>query len=78
MVIAGVLLVLLATARFGVDTTNVFVAFIRHGPREERIAYLDDVREPLFQTKHTLLILVLLVGDSFVVRCLVTFFESDP
>jgi len=70
MTLAGVLLIILATARFSVDTTNVFVAFIHHETRAERIAYLDDVTQRLFITKHSLLIAVLLVGDSFVnYRC---------
>ncbi|TBU28256.1 hypothetical protein BD311DRAFT_758701 [Dichomitus squalens] len=70
MIIAGVLLILLATARFAVDTSNVFVAFIHHDPRSARIAYLADVTQPLFTTKHSILIAVLLVGDSFVnYRC---------
>ncbi|KAI9061592.1 hypothetical protein FKP32DRAFT_1575597 [Trametes sanguinea] len=70
MVLAGTLLIILATARFAVDTTNVFVAFIHHDPRPARLAYLADVTQPLFTTKHSLLIAVLLVGDSFVnYRC---------
>ncbi|KAI0674667.1 hypothetical protein C8Q78DRAFT_1067624 [Trametes maxima] len=70
MVLAAVLLIVLATARFSVDTANVFVAFIHHDPRAARIAYLADVTQPLFITKHSLLIAVLLVGDSFVnYRC---------
>lgn len=66
--VAGILLIVLATARFSVDTANVFVAFIKHDPREARIAYLADPTQPLFTTKHSILICVLLVGDSFVVR----------
>ncbi|CDO72818.1 hypothetical protein BN946_scf185002.g3 [Trametes cinnabarina] len=70
MILAAVLLIILATARFAVDTTNVFVAFIHHDPRPARLAYLADVTQPLFITKHSLLIAVLLVGDSFVnYRC---------
>ncbi|KAI0675869.1 hypothetical protein C8Q78DRAFT_964526 [Trametes maxima] len=70
MVLAGTLLILLATARFIVDCTNIFVAFIRHDPREARLAYLLDVTEPLFTTKHSIFISTLLVGDSFVnYRC---------
>lgn len=71
MVVAAVLLVLLATARFSVDTANVFVAFIAHDPRHARLAYLSDVTQRLFTTKHSILIAVLLVGDSFVV-CFIT------
>ncbi|KAL1941817.1 hypothetical protein VTO73DRAFT_6817 [Trametes versicolor] len=70
MVLAGVLLIVLAFARFSVDTANVFVAFIQHDTRAARIGYLQDVTQPLFTTKHSLLVAVLLVGDSFVnYRC---------
>ncbi|OSD04721.1 hypothetical protein PYCCODRAFT_1433051 [Trametes coccinea BRFM310] len=70
MVLAGVLLILLATARFIVDCCNIFVAFIHHDPREARLAYLQDVTQPLFTTKHCIFITTLLVGDSFVnFRC---------
>ncbi|KAM5543933.1 hypothetical protein V8D89_002550 [Ganoderma adspersum] len=70
MISAGVLLIALATARFCVDTANVFEAFIKHDPRLARIGYLEDVTQPLFTTKHSILVAVLLVGDSFVnYRC---------
>ncbi|KAI1789487.1 hypothetical protein LXA43DRAFT_1154424 [Ganoderma leucocontextum] len=70
MVLAAVMLILLATARFAVDTANVFAAFIKHDPRTARIGYLADVTQPLFTTKHSILVAVLLVGDSFVnYRC---------
>ncbi|KAH9851891.1 hypothetical protein C2E23DRAFT_886105 [Lenzites betulinus] len=70
MVLAAVLLITLATARFIVDCTNIFVAFIHHDPREARLAYLQDVTQPLFTTKHCIYITTLLVGDSFVnYRC---------
>lgn len=72
MVTAAVLLITLATARFTVDCANVFVAFIHHDPRTARLAYLEDVTQPLFTTKHSILIAVLLVGDSFVVSFIVT------
>ncbi|EJF57160.1 hypothetical protein BD309DRAFT_994349 [Dichomitus squalens] len=70
MVTAGVLLIVLATARFIVDVANVFVAFIRHDPRSARLAYLEDVTQPLFAAKHIIFITSLFVGDSFVnYRC---------
>ncbi|KAH9849001.1 hypothetical protein C2E23DRAFT_684261, partial [Lenzites betulinus] len=70
MVLASVLLIIIATVRFVVDTANIFVAFIRHDPRSLRIAYLTDVTQPLFTTRHSLLIVALLIGDSFVnYRC---------
>lgn len=68
MVLAGVLLIILAIVRFFVDCSNIFVAFIRHDPREARLAYLEDVTQPLFITRHCIFITALLVGDSFVVR----------
>ena len=70
MVTTGVLLIVLATARFVVDTANIFVAFvafIRHDPRSARLEYLQDVTQPLFTTKHLLFITSLFIGDSFVV-----------
>ncbi|KAG7089810.1 hypothetical protein E1B28_011459 [Marasmius oreades] len=70
MVVAGFLLILLATARFIVDCANISVAFIHHDPRSARIAYLQDVTQPLFTAKHMILIVSLLIGDSFVnYRC---------
>lgn len=68
MVLAGVLLIILAIVRFFVDCSNIFVAFIRHDPREARLAYLEDVTQPLFITKHCIFITALFIGDSFVVR----------
>ncbi|KAI0634699.1 hypothetical protein C8Q77DRAFT_1216780 [Trametes polyzona] len=65
MVLAGVLLIVLATARFAVDTANIFAAFIHHDPRGARISYLDDVTQPLFASQYSLLIAILLVGNSF-------------
>ncbi|KAK7039156.1 hypothetical protein VNI00_010060 [Paramarasmius palmivorus] len=70
MIVAGILLILLATARFIVDCANVSVAFIHHDPRSARLAYLQDVTQPLFTAKHMILIVSLLIGDSFVnFRC---------
>ena len=69
MAAAGVMLILLATARFAVDCANIFDAFISHDPRSARLAYLQDVKQPLFTTKHSIFIADLLVGDSSVVSC---------
>ncbi|KAI0322970.1 hypothetical protein OF83DRAFT_1181048 [Amylostereum chailletii] len=70
MAFTGISLILLATARFIIDTTNVFVAFVGHDPRSERIVYLQDVKQQLFTTKHCILITALTIGDSFVsYRC---------
>jgi len=66
MLLAGLFLVILCTARLVIDTTNVFVAFIGHPDRATRIKYLTNVRAPLFTTKHSILVAVLFVGDSFV------------
>ncbi|THU96522.1 hypothetical protein K435DRAFT_819433 [Dendrothele bispora CBS 962.96] len=70
MIVAGILLILLATARFIVDCANISVAFIHHDPRSARLAYLQDVTQPLFTAKHVILNVSLLIGDSFVnFRC---------
>jgi hypothetical protein len=72
MALAAGLLVVLCTTRLAIDTTNVFVAFVGHPDRDARIAYLADVTQPLFTTKHSLLVGVLFVGDSFVVSFSIT------
>ncbi|KAL7283022.1 hypothetical protein ACG7TL_002446 [Trametes sanguinea] len=77
MVLAGLLLFLLATARFIVDCTNIFIAFIHHDARVARLAYLMDVTQPLFITKHCINIITLFVGDSFVnYRCWIVWGRS--
>ena len=68
MLVAGILLIVLATARFVVDVTYLFVAFIHRDTREARLAFLGDVTVELFITKHALFITSLLVGDLFVVH----------
>ncbi len=68
MVVAGVLLILLATARFAVDVTYIFIAFIHNDPRSARLAFLQDVTEHIFIVKHALFITSLFIGDLFVVR----------
>ena len=78
MATAGTLLIVLATARFIVDCANIFAAFIRHDTRSERLAYLQDVKQPLFQTKHSIYITVLVIGDSFVVRDFVALPSAAP
>ncbi|RPD58989.1 hypothetical protein L226DRAFT_572399 [Lentinus tigrinus ALCF2SS1-7] len=70
MLVAGILLVILATARFVVDVTYLFIAFIYNETREARLAFLQDVTAQIFITKHALFITSLLVGDLFVnYRC---------
>ncbi|KAI0738432.1 hypothetical protein C8Q80DRAFT_1275440 [Daedaleopsis nitida] len=70
MVVAGVLLILLATARFAVDVSYIFVAFVQIMDGEERVLFLEDVTQPLFTAKHSIFIVTLLVGDLFVnYRC---------
>ncbi|KAI0794279.1 hypothetical protein C8Q74DRAFT_567182 [Fomes fomentarius] len=70
MVVAGVLLILLATARFAVDVTYIFIAFIHNDPRSARLAFLQDVTPHIFTAKHALFITSLFIGDLFVnYRC---------
>ncbi len=68
MVVAGVSLILLATARFVVDVTYIFIAFIHNDPRTARLAFLQDVTPHIFIAKHALFITSLFIGDLFVVR----------
>lgn len=68
MIVAGVLLVVLATARFVVDVSYLFIAFIHRDTREARLEFLQDVTADIFITKHAIFITSLLVGDLFVVR----------
>ena len=67
MLVAGVLLITLATARFVVDVTYLFVVFIHRDTREARLAFLENVTDELFIAKHALFITSLQVGDLFVV-----------
>ncbi|RDX54047.1 hypothetical protein OH76DRAFT_1059011 [Lentinus brumalis] len=70
MIVAGVLLVVLATARFVVDVSYLFIAFIHRDTREARLEFLQDVTADIFITKHAIFITSLLVGDLFVnYRC---------
>ncbi|KAA1475109.1 hypothetical protein DENSPDRAFT_409024 [Dentipellis sp. KUC8613] len=75
-VFAG-LMFLLATAQIVTDTWNVFVAFFHHATRAERLAYLEDVTQNLFAWKHSVLIVMLFVGDSLVhYRCYIIWGRS--
>lgn len=56
---------ILATMQLAADCTNIFLAFIDRS-RAERIAFLQDVSQPVFVLKHTTLILIRLVSDLFV------------
>ena len=67
MIITGVSLILLATIRFTLDVTYIFVAFIKHEPREARLAFLENVHVELFIAKHSTLLTALLIGDLFMV-----------
>ncbi|TFY61752.1 hypothetical protein EVG20_g6942 [Dentipellis fragilis] len=75
-VFAG-LMFLLATAQIVTDTWNVFVAFFHHATRAERMAYLEDVTQNLFAWKHSVLIVMLFVGDGLVVCLTSTSCESS-
>ncbi|TFK50625.1 hypothetical protein OE88DRAFT_1726452 [Heliocybe sulcata] len=69
MVVSALVLFILATIQLVADTTNIFTAFINR-TRPDRIAYLQDVSQPVFILKHTTLILIRLVSDLFVTyRC---------
>lgn len=68
MVGAGLLLIIFATARFVLDVSYLFCAFIYRTERDPRLEFLLDVRDPIFIARHTLFITSLLVGDLFVVR----------
>lgn len=69
MAVTGISLILLATARFILNITYVFLAFIHHGDhRAERIAFFHDLTQPVFIARHCVFLVVQLVGDSFVVR----------
>ena len=68
MIVTGVSLIVLATIRFTLDVTYIFVAFIKHDPREARLAFLEDVLVVLFIAKHSTLLTALLIGDCFMVR----------
>lgn len=66
MLATSFLMLLLTTAQIVVDTTYIFLAFVTRTP-SERVAFLFDVSQPIFAVKHSILIIMLLVGDSFVV-----------
>ena len=68
MAFTGVSLILLATVRFTLDVTYLFIAFIHKDPREARLAFLQDVHVELFISKHAMLVTALLIGDCFMVR----------
>ena len=68
MSFTGVSLILLATVRFTLDVTYLFIAFIHKDPREARLAFLQDVHVELFISKHAMLVTALLIGDCFMVR----------
>ncbi|EPQ55568.1 hypothetical protein GLOTRDRAFT_128796 [Gloeophyllum trabeum ATCC 11539] len=69
LVSVAAIMLILATIQLVADTANIFLAFINRS-RAERIEFLHDVSQPVFILKHTTLILMLLVSDSFVTyRC---------
>ena len=72
MVVAGVLLIVLATARFVVDVAYIFVTCINDNPRSGRLVFLQQVTYGLFIAKHALFIISLLIGDLFLVRLIPT------
>ncbi|TFK50627.1 hypothetical protein OE88DRAFT_277838 [Heliocybe sulcata] len=69
MVLVAIMMLILATIQLIADTTSIFLAFISRD-RADRIAFMQDVTQPVFIVKHTTLILMILVSDSFVTyRC---------
>ncbi|KZT21768.1 hypothetical protein NEOLEDRAFT_1181442 [Neolentinus lepideus HHB14362 ss-1] len=69
MVLVAIAMSILVTVQLVGDTTNVFLAFINRD-RAGRIAFMQDVTQPVFILRHTTLILMILVSDSFVTyRC---------
>lgn len=68
MIVTVCLMFTIVTVQIVIDVWNLFVAFFHHDTREERIAYLKSTTERLFQAKHYMMIVMLVVGDSFVVR----------
>ena len=68
MVATGTSLILLATVRFILNAAYIFLAFIRHDTRAERIAFFRDLHQPIFIARHVIFLMVQFIGDSFVVR----------
>ncbi|KAF8883519.1 hypothetical protein BD779DRAFT_1539317 [Infundibulicybe gibba] len=72
MVVAAITMFLLSTAQFVVDTTTVFVGFIAISDRPHRLAYLNDLSEPIFAARHAIYFAMMIVGDAIVIyRCYV-------
>ena len=67
MIVTVCLMFTIITVQIVIDVWNLFVAFFHRDTREERIAYLKSTTERLFQAKHYMMIVMLVVGDSFVV-----------
>ncbi|KAF8883517.1 hypothetical protein BD779DRAFT_1443786 [Infundibulicybe gibba] len=72
MVVAAIIMFLLSTAQFVVDTTTVFVGFIAISDRPHRLEYLSDLTEPVFAARHAIYFTMMIVGDAIVIyRCYV-------
>lgn len=67
MVLAGGLLILLATIRYALNAIYVAVAFLDHDTPLSRQDYFHDVTNRMFQARHAIFVVVQLVLDSFVV-----------
>ncbi|KZT21769.1 hypothetical protein NEOLEDRAFT_1120706 [Neolentinus lepideus HHB14362 ss-1] len=69
MLSVAISMAILATAQLGADITNIFLAFIDR-ERAQRIAFLQDVTQPIFILKHATLIAMMFLSDLFVTyRC---------
>ncbi|KAI0738427.1 hypothetical protein C8Q80DRAFT_243316 [Daedaleopsis nitida] len=65
MMLAGGLLIVLATIRFILNAVYVGTAFLDHDTRAARQAYFHNVKNDIFRTRHVIFVLVQFVGDSF-------------
>ena len=67
MVFTGLSLLALATIRFSLDVTYVFMGFVKHDGREDRLSFFENVRVRVFIAKNASLVTALLIGDCFLV-----------
>lgn len=68
MVVAGMLLILLATIRFALNAAYVAIGFLQHDTHAQRIAFFHNVKNDIFRARHIVFIIVQLVADLFAVR----------
>ncbi|KDR76844.1 hypothetical protein GALMADRAFT_156179 [Galerina marginata CBS 339.88] len=69
-VTAAALMLLLATAQFVVDSTNIAMGFLPIENRALRQSFFLDLTQPIFAAKHAIYFTMMLVGDAIVIyRC---------